>query len=144
MYNQIWPPCSDVIAIINNAKKCHPAGIHSQEKSPKWFISKDDMWNVCGVFVYKKGGGIFDICARRDVLWSSQHLRLCIQEHGILLARLQWDSPANAAYFSLSIILCWLWWCSRDQVLTWKKDTWWWWNNYIMNEFVIIVEVIIK
>lgn len=52
----------------------------------------------------KTGGGIFDICAWRDVLWSSQHLHLCTQEHGILLARLQWDSPANAA-FSLSDFL---------------------------------------
>ena len=49
----------------------------------------------------KKGGGIFDICAWRDVLWSSQHLRLCIQEHGILLAKLHWDSPANVAFFPL-------------------------------------------
>lgn len=104
-FGWIWPPYRDtmiVTAIIKDAKKCQPA---TRRRAPVWVISMYDTWNVSSMFVYKEGRrrNIWHLCTERCVMIFPT-LMPVHSEHGILLARLQWDSPANTASFFFSSI----------------------------------------
>lgn len=95
-----WPAYNGVSAIIKDAKKCQPA---TRRRAPVEVISMYDVWNVSGMFVYKEGRrrNIWHLCMERRVMIFPT-LMPAHSEHGILLARLQWGSPANSAFYFFS------------------------------------------